>query len=223
MLDITRQAHSRARRARRGFWFPLLLFGAISLLATPLYQLYAPAVGGPTYPVIERTLPWVSFGGYGLRNPLAVTLFWLIALPLGYVATVLYYRIRTNRTGVAGSVQAYVFSGVGLLAALIALSWLGPHPSGVAWGTLPEDILIRGLTPLLTIGIGLLVLAWAERSAPLAIFAVGYLGLALLANLYDLSNLFRIRSPEPALNVIVPGVVLLLAGAAFWVSARRVR
>ena len=76
-------------------------------------------------------------------------------------------------------------------------------PRWVTAGVLPGDLLVRGLTPLLTIALSLLVLAWAERSEPLGIFAVFFVALALLANLYDLSNLFRIRAPEPAINVII--------------------
>ncbi len=223
MLDITRRAHSQARRARRGLWFPLVLFGAIILLASPLYEAYGPGLNGAAYPVIPRTLSRVSFaGGYLLKSPLAVSLFWLVALTLGYGGTVVFYRMRAGRSGIAGSVRGYVLTGLALLAIQVALPWFGEFPAGVTVGVLPGDLLVRGLTPLLTIPLSLLVLAWAERSEPLAIFAVFFVALALLANLYDMSNLFRIRTPEPAINVIIPGAILLIAGVAFWVAGRRV-
>ena len=51
------------------------------------------------------------------------------------------------------------------------------------------DLYIRALTPLFTVAAGLFVLARSRHSRSLGIFAVGFLGLVVLANLYDLENL----------------------------------
>jgi len=83
---------------------------------------------------------------------------------------------------------------------------------------------VRGLTPLLTIALGLFVLAWAERSGPLMGFAAGFMALALLLALYNVENVFYrigVGVPAPAINVIIAGAVLLLGGAVFWVGDRQ--
>ena len=90
----------------------------------------------------------------------------------------------------------------------------------------PGDLFIRGLTPLLPVGVGLVVLAIVERSRVLACFAVAFLGLAVLVNLYDIENLFArvgVSVPTPAIGLIVPGAVLLLASFGFWLGGRRAR
>ncbi len=218
-LYAAEAAKRRVRRARRAFWVPLAIFGALTLLATPLYRFPSAAQGGgSTGVVIARPigpLGWFA-GGFFLRSPWLVSLFWLVALPVGYGFTVLYYRRRARRRGVAGSVRSYVLAGIGLLAFLVVASAVGRLQ--------PGDLFVRGLTPLLTIALGLLVLAWAERSSPLAIFAVGFLALALLLNLYDIENLFYrvgVSVPVPAISLIVAGSILVLAGVGFWVAGGR--
>lgn len=52
--------------------------------------------------------------------------------------------------------MAYVVTGLGLLALLVVTTWVGVFPFG--------NLVIRGLTPLLTVAIGLFVLARSERS-----------------------------------------------------------
>jgi hypothetical protein len=64
------------------------------------------------------------------------------------------------------------------------------------------------------------VLAVADRSKALAGIALAFLGLALLANLYDLVNLLsRLGWSVPDEyslwpNLVVPGVFLLVSGLA---------
>jgi hypothetical protein len=94
---------------------------------------------------------------------------------------------------------------------------------------MPGDLLIRGTFPLVLIGIGLCVLAWAERSIALTVIAAGYLALSLVASLYDIQNvLYRLGwtlSPQAGLlpNVVLPALVLLLSGAGARVVQRRRR
>jgi hypothetical protein len=90
----------------------------------------------------------------------------------------------------------------------------------------PGDLFIRGLTPLLPIAAGLFVLAIIEGSVPVAGFATAFLGLVILVNLYDIENLFSrvgVTVPTPAIGLIVPGAVLLLASLGFWLAGRRTR
>ncbi len=222
-LYAAERAKRRVRVARRAFWIPLVIFGTITLLASPLYR-FPPVpptrAGGVTQSLIARPLGPLSWfaGGFFVRSPWLVSLFWLIALPVGYALTVLYYRRRARLRGVAGSVWPYVLTGMGLLAFLVVASVVGRLQ--------PGDLFIRGLTPLLTIAVGLFVLAWAERSSPLAVFATAFLGLTLLVNLYDIENLFSrvgVSVPVPAISLIVPGSILVLAGVGFWALRGRQR
>ena len=168
--------------------------------------------------VIARPLGPLSWfaGGFFLRSPSLVSLFWLIGLPVGYGLAVLSYHRRALARGVAGPVWPYVLTGIGLLAFLVVASIVGRLQ--------PGDLFIRGLTPLLTIALGLFVLAWVERSSPLAVFAAAFLALALIVNLYDIENVFSragIGVPVPAISLIVPGSILVLAGVGFWLAGRR--
>ncbi len=204
----------RTRQARGTPWFPLILFGLLVLASTPLY-----ADPVATCPVTQSycsgeisVSPLNSFfpGGVFTASPAAVATFWLVAGPLGYLATGAFYWARSRRRGVAISPVTYVATGLGLLVLLGVTTWAGVFPFG--------NLIIRGLTPLITVAIGLFVLARSERSWPLATFAVAFLGLTLLANLYDVENVaYRIGlgSHGPQVNVIVVGTVLMLAGVGF--------
>jgi len=93
----------------------------------------------------------------------------------------------------------------------------------------PGDLVIRGTFPFVIIAVGLLVLAWAERSRMLAVTGVAYLGAALLASLYDVSDLTaRLGwTPPPSAqavpNVLLPALVLLIAGTAAFAAQWRHR
>lgn len=108
---------------------------------------------------------------------------------------------------------------VALLAILAIASLAENVPS-----LLPGDLTIRGLVALLTIGVGVGVLAVVERSLRLGAFAIAFLALALLANLYDLSNVIGFGSSpqaEELPNVVLPGLMLLLGAIAFGLSDLR--
>ncbi len=128
-----------------------------------------------------------------------------------------YRRIQTD------SFLLFLHPAIRRLPDLLALLVLSPPPSR---GLPPADLVSRGLTPLLTVAVGILVLAWTERSASLAVFAVGFVGLVLVADLYNIENVFYrvgVSVPAPAINVIIPGAALLLLGAAYGLAARRAR
>lgn len=102
------------------------------------------------------------------------------------------------------------WSPLALLALLVVTTRVHVFPFG--------NLVIRGLTPLITIAIGLFVLARSERSWPLATFAAAFLALALVASLYDMENVayrLGLGSPGFQTNVIVAGVTLLLGGLGF--------
>jgi hypothetical protein len=211
-------AERRTRNARRASWVALAVFGVITLGAIPFYRL--PDVSAGPSQVTSGSFGFLTWyvGGFFLRDPGAAALYWLIALPCGYIATAAVYRYRARRRGVGDS--PWVYAAIGLL--LFALLLLGAELSRLR----PGDLFIRGLTPLLAVGAGLVVLAVAERSRALACFAVAFLGLAALVNLYDIENLFfrvGVSVPSPAIGLIVPGATLLVASLGFWVAGRRAR
>ena len=158
--DVAR-LRTRTRRIRRGTWFPLTLFGLVVLAATPVF--WPAAVPESRY----RSFPVGGFlGGLGTPNPSAVAIYWMIALPATYAATVGFYVWRAHRTGVATPITGYVETGVGLFVLLVLI-------------TLPAFAFrSAGWTPwllTLAVSVGLLGYAWAKHSPPVAIAAVALL------------------------------------------------
>lgn len=209
----------RTRADRHGYWFPLVLFGVLTVAAAPLYV--ARRVPGPVYdgegilvpgPVYEFQASTGRIGRY-----------WLAALIIGGLLTVWWYRRRGRRIGPqsAGAV-AVVTAAV----AVAAVAVLGFTP--IAWIGWPLD---RGYGATLIIAAGLIALARVDRSHVLIGIAAAYTGAALLANLYNVENvLFDLgwdpwtAHPDqarftPLPNLLLPGLVLLLAGAATGLAA----
>lgn len=238
-LQQVKNWRSRTRAVRHGYWFPLVMFGLLTLAAAPLFWVKdaSPCPHGE----VKCTF---SVTGGPLGNPFAqsplntelgrwISLYWVLAVPLGFVATLFYYRHRTRRTGVAGRVWPVLVVGVAMLLLMVgsfeSRGWL--HLSGhPIWGLPVPSLLFqgRGLEPLLVIGIGVGVLARLERSLALAEFAGMFFALALLVNLYDLQNqVYRLGWDLPAgagylPNVVLPGLFLLIGGVGFWRADRRV-
>ena len=191
-LQQMKNWRSRTRAVRHGYWFPLVMFGLLTLAASPLFW------AKDSSPCAHwRVTCTFSVTGGTLGDPFAqspsnvalgrwVSLYWMLAVPLGYVATVFYYRHRARRTGVAGRVWPAAGVGLALLVLMVgsfeSRGWL--HlPGHPTWG-LPVPILLlqgRGLDPLLVIGIGVGILARLERSRALTVFAGMFFALALLS------------------------------------------
>jgi hypothetical protein len=225
VADVGRMQRA-TRRARRAIWFPLVQFGLIVLGAAPFYRPWPSSGSGLT---IRNVGPVAGYlGGDFIGN--APAWYWLIALPLGYVATAAFLRWHAGRTGVAGRIAPYVAAGLGLFAFLVIsspsiLDALG-LPTSIGKFLWSNDLAIRGLTPLIAVALGFLVLAWVERSPALAAFSAAFLGLVLLANLYDIGNYFRwagLSAEDPQSGAIVAGVALLLGGLGFGIAALRDR
>jgi hypothetical protein len=230
LLGEMRALRRRARLARHAYWFPLVLFGLLTLASVPFYIRRRP-VGRGVF-AFGRGLSVLQsgyLGGPGLLEVAEGTAYyWLAAMLLGVGATVLWYRWRGNRIGLRTPARAYLITGL----VLLALALLIPVVSGRSvrlpplW---PGGYVISDLFPLVLIGLGLFVLAWSERSTGLAAIAAGYFAISLVANLYILNNvLSRLHwnlSPAAAAlpNVVLPALVLLLTGAGAWVVQRRYR
>jgi hypothetical protein len=236
-LESTRELRQRARLARNGHWFACVVFGVLTLAAIPFYRIgttvaigscsrrigpHAFACSGPT---ASRTLipgPFTSHLAQGNLSAWA-TLYWALAVLAGYGAVVFYYEYRWARLGIQGRIWPAVGIGMGLLFVVLITNGGGRQVPAL------PDFWARGLGALCVIAVGLCVLAFIERSVPFGIFAIGFLGLALLSCLYDEVNIFQrlgmaglFQGGDNALpNLLIPGLYLLIGGLGFLVASRR--
>ncbi|MDP9342381.1 MAG: hypothetical protein M3Q23_09880 [Actinomycetota bacterium] len=217
-LGAAQQLKRRTRATSRRYWFPLIVFGLITLGSTPLYV--EPPASGPV------SSSYV--GAFFVSSPQRLSLYWVLATAVGYLATVLYYRWRDRKSGVVASVRPFVYTGVALFVLLMLVSPGGLALIGLSSRWTPwfkvGDLFIRGLTPILTVAIGLVVLSAFERSVAFAAYALAFLGVALTVNLYDIGNVtYRLGLGQHGLqaNVLTAAAVLLAGGAGFWLAGRR--
>jgi len=87
----------RTRNVLRAFWFPLVVFGILTLLSAPVQ--------------------WAWSGA-------TVAAFWAVAGPLGGAGVGWYYRSRELRLGLGTSATPFVLTVVGLLAGTFILPML---------------------------------------------------------------------------------------------------
>jgi len=220
-----RQVRRRARLARHAYWFPLVLFGLLTLGSIPFYlRPFLTRAGVSGRPSSRLGFLQSSY----FPNPLfghGLPYYWLGALLAGIAATAAWYRWRGGRVGLRTPTRGYLITALVLLILAVLIPLITGSRSQVA--LMPGDLLVRGTFPFLIIAVGLCVLARAERSIALTAIVVGYLGLSLLVSLYDVVNVidrlgWHIGQPEAALaNVILPGLALVISGAAAWVLQRR--
>lgn len=158
----------------------------------------------------------------------AITLYWLVAVPLALVLVPAYHRHRGARTGLMA--RSWPASGVGLgVLAFLALTskavrygvFHAYHLPGWLGFVLAGDLSLRGLAPLVAMAASLLVLAQGQRSRQLRRSGLCFLVLALVANGYDIENLlgrvgwFVGFGAHRLPNLDLPGLVLLLGGLGF--------
>jgi hypothetical protein len=236
VLEYANQLRSRTRTARDGSWFALVVFGLVILVAMFFYRSrYLPVnTSGCRSTINGLICPGLTHStgvfGSGLGSPAGTilnvspwaTTYWVISIFVGICAVVAFYWLRSRSSGVAGRIWPFATVGVAVLALAVASR---------GWQTLhiPGDFWIRGMQALLVIALGLVALAIIERSWPFLLFVAGFFGLALLSCLYNVSNLF-LRfgigvawngSDQDLPNLILPGVYLLVGGAAFYLFRRK--
>jgi hypothetical protein len=173
VLDQLARLRRTARVRARGGWIPLVVFALLTLASMVLYS-------PPFIDVAELYSPegleaqYTQFAGLpGNERSTGLSIgFWLLLAPLSYLACLLAYRRRAGRHGVSLRWQAWMWTGLALFA-LLLLTLLVPIGRPAA---APQDFQV--LTPLLPIGLGLLALAWVERSATIAVAAALYTWLA---------------------------------------------
>ena len=149
--------------------------------------------------------------------------YWVAAGAGAYVVIAGFYVVRARRRGVGARAGPYVVAGLAGVA-LVAVLWLAQRSLG-GGSRYPSALVVHGLNPLLGIGLALFVLARAERSRALLVFAAANLA-ALLAGCYNVGGLLREHGwAVPVAWTFIPrlwaaAAVLLLAGAAFAAAGR---
>ena len=241
LIGEMRSLRHRARARRHAYWFPLVLFGLLIAASAPFYIRRAgPAAPRSGEAVVSGRPVLPMLGGFrGLLADRGLAWYWLAALLGGLLLTLLWYRWRGSRAGVRTPAGGHVLA-VGVLTILaIAIPLLSAvrSPHWLSWlGHLrllwPGDLINRGTFPFLIIAAGLWVLAWAERSLALTVISALYTAVAILVSLYDVQNvLFALgwnAAPGQARltalpGVLLPALVLLLAGTAAFAVQRRHR
>jgi len=212
LLVAVRDLSRQVRSAQRGTWFPLLVFGVITLASIPIYR-YAPRSkilgtcrSGPQHTVLcSGTNPWAYA-------------YWLVALIVAYVVIAAFYVRQSRRRGVGTPVRPYVIVGVILAVATAALTlWLAFHtPIPASIESIHISLARRfahGLaTPMTAIGLALLVLAWVERNRALLAYTVVYLAIVLA----QAGQITHSRSQWFFLpHLLIPAVILLAGSAGF--------
>jgi hypothetical protein len=235
-LAFASQLRWRTRVARDGSWFALVTFGFVVLGAMVFYHYPGLTASSPGCQAFANGFACTSasvsrgvFGsGLGSPSPASIdhvspwaTTYWFVSIFIGVAAVVAFYWVRARSSGVAGRTWPFATAGVGALVLAVASR---------GWITfkLPGDFWMRGMQALLVIAVGLIALAITERSRAFLLYVAGFLGLALLSCLYDVSNLFvrlGIGSTwngniEALPNLILPGLYLLIGGVVFYVLRR---
>lgn len=196
----------RLTRARvHGAAVPLVVFAALTLASALLYRhpfFHVPPEGGDLD--FGRDPYFIKGNGDGFSiTPDPVSgyaglywadwsaalsiLFWLVVAPLCYAGCAYWYRRRAEKIGLALRWRPWLYAGAGLMALnvlLLVLRQSGPDSRNDMIDHPP----LTALSPLLAIALGLLGLAWVERSSGTGITAVLYGVLAASMSLYPLGD-----------------------------------
>jgi hypothetical protein len=209
LLSGTRRLTLRVRQAQRGTWFPLLLFGVITLASAPLIL--------SSRNVVDCRV--LSHGRVCLAFSPWSYVYWPLASVLGYAVVAVFYLHRARRRGIGTRVRPYAFAGVITAAAATGVSlWLVLRPA--AGGYPPAapssatELLYRLVSPEAGIGLALLVLAWVERNSALLLFGLAYLVIACSGWMQDHRSL-------PGFLLAVTGAMLIAGGIGFALAERR--
>jgi hypothetical protein len=235
-LAYVERLRRRTRVARDGSWFALIVFGLVVLVAMLFYHAgdlsrNSPGCHGTTNS-FTCTSVLIGRGPFGAGlgsifpnmanvSPWATT-YWVVSIFVGICAIVAFYWLHARSSGVAGRIWPFACLATAILALAVASR---------GWVTIdiPGDFWSRGMQALFVIALGLAVLAVIERRWSFSLFVIGFVGLALLSSLYNVSNLFQHLgigglwngTSQGLPNLILPGLDLVLGGVVFWAVDRR--
>lgn len=210
LLSSTRELAQRVRKAQRATWFPLLVLALVTFAAIPVLRFGARHAG---------TCSAVPGGKICTIYSDQQFIYWPIALVLAYAVIAAFYIRRSHAQGVETRVRPYAIAGIVIAVALTALALWEVHnpPSPNGLSSLPY----RVATPACAIGLGLLVLAWAERSRALLLLTFAYL-VVVLAHVGAVQA-HSVDQIQVYLPDIIHGVILLLGAFGFAIAQRPLR
>lgn len=208
-----------APRAR--FSLPLLILSIAVLAGAAFYWQSDPC--GPSVRSCSPSVPLTTLRLTGLAplNPASTgwaAIYWIVAIPVAFGLVVVCFRRRRDE-----AVHALVALAAAILLVTLVVV-VSPRIEPVGWARAGinlarvPDLIVRGLVGLLIVAAGLIIFAILERSLPLIFVALIFGGLAVLACLYDISNVttFGLSPAGWSLaNLFVPGGFLLLGAIGF--------
>lgn len=231
------EVRARTATGRSGaYWFPLLVFGGLAALFAPFSRLGAspPPTGIfeiSSYPALTQA---TYFGGGSAIGPFPFPLgwYWVAVLITGPLLTAGWYRWLDRRAQSRTPLGGYLATGLGLAvvtAALPLLAWGQPYPmdgTGILALTWLDVFWQLGTFALLSVAVGLGMLAWIGRSRALAAVTAVYtaaVGLVCLAEWREDGPASVVFGPYGHSDILLPAAVLLLAGLGAMLAASRIR
>lgn len=203
------------RRKARGGWLAVVVMGLVVLGAVPFYAGFLSGTGDGTVcggtGCISRGSNDLSRLAGGESAPLG--LYWLVAVPVAYLALAGWFTARARRTGLQQRWGVYIGAGLGVFAVLVV---------SVLPATDPVPYALRALTtPLLTVAASLAVLGWVERDRRLIVVAAVAAAVAVYVGVlktHPFEALPDAWPAEPLLSAALsPQGALALLGAAMLV------
>lgn len=239
LLEDVRALQRRAAITGRGYWLPLLVFGALICGSLAFYEILRSAAGGAVSVVhqpghcavlVNHRCKVIGGGGHVLAVHQTVVAalgyYWQLAIPAGVVLTVLWYNWRGNRVGLRTPALGFLITGL-VLAELVLLVPLLAGQSGSLARLLHDT---RQAGPLAIIAALLWVLAWAQRSRGLAIVTAFYLVAAIVISRFTNSGIAGATTGAAHLSLaslrllgLLPALILLVAGLVTVLTTRTAR
>jgi hypothetical protein len=233
-LTVLASVRQRVHVARSEVWFPLLVFGVITLLSAPLYWRYGLREASCSYNVTAKCASSVSKSSpSGFLTPVSglnglspwLSAYWVLAFAIGFGTSIWHFQVSTNKIGARGRFRLAVVIGV-LLIAAVALTNL--FAASLSQSLIINDVWIRGTASLVILALFFVIVSVVEHSFSFLIYSLILLGLTLLSSLYDVSNLFSrvgIDAPFASGGEELPGILscaiyLILGGIGYWLLQR---
>lgn len=233
LLDEMRAIGGRTSATARGYWLPLLLFGALICGSLAFYErlprprpgLARPPAPAPCQAALNHPCHVAAAGTEHITVVTALGFYWQLVIPAAVVVIVAWYHWRGQRTGLRTPARGFLITGL-VLGELVLLGPILAGQSRSLTGLVHDTHQVGAQVIIAAL---LCVLAWAERSPLLAVIAAVYLAAALAVSPFDNSGLAGGTTGAADLSLaalrllgLLPALILLAAGSGAWL-ARRLR